>query len=185
MPHHTDSSSIPIDRRTFVKSISAAGLGMALGASVPAGAAEPSAKPPSGGGASLRRYAIVGVGSRAEMYLKAIEADYKQYAQLVGICDVNPGRLEFARKKSEARGAKPPPAYAPADFEKMLRENNVDTCIVTTVDQFHNEYIVRALNAGVDVVTEKPMTTTAEKCQQIFDARAKTGKKVRVTFNYR
>ena len=161
---------------------------MALGAAAPVGAAEQAqsdAKPAAAGSGGVRRYAIVGLGSRAEMYLKAIETDYKQYAQLVGICDVNPGRLEFARKKSETRGVKPPTAYAPADFEKMLRDNNVDTCIVTTVDQFHNEYIVRALNVGVDVVTEKPMTTTAEKCQQIFDARAKTGKKVRVTFNYR
>jgi predicted dehydrogenase len=103
----------------------------------------------------------------------------------VGICDINPGRLDLARRQSQERGAKPPPAYAPADFEKMLKENDVQTCIVTTVDQFHNEYIVRALSAGVDVVTEKPMTTTAEKCQQIFDAKAKTGKKIRVTFNYR
>src|SRR5690606_34131181 len=36
-----------------------------------------------------------------------------------------------------------------------------------------------------DVITEKPMTTTAAKCQQILDAKKRSGKKVRVTFNYR
>jgi hypothetical protein len=45
--------------------------------------------------------------------------------------------------------------------------------------------IVRALDAGCDVITEKPMTTTAEKAQRILDACKRNGRHVRVTFNYR
>jgi predicted dehydrogenase len=52
-------------------------------------------------------------------------------------------------------------------------------------DATHDEFIVRALEAGCDVITEKPMTTTAEKCQRILDTAKRTGKEVRVTFNYR
>jgi len=33
------------------------------------------------------------------------------------------------------------------------------------------------MNAGVDVITEKPMTNTAERCQQVLDARARTDRK--------
>lgn len=119
------------------------------------------------------------------MYQGAIEGQYRAHAQLVGICDTNPGRLALAQRKSKERNAEVPPAFAPADFEKMIAQTRPDHVIVTTVDCFHHEYIVRAMNAGVDVITEKPMTNTAERCQEVFDARARTGRKCRVTFNYR
>ena len=40
-------------------------------------------------------------------------------------------------------------------------------------------------SAGIDVVTEKPMATTAEDCRRILDAEARTGRRVDVAFNYR
>ena len=67
----------------------------------------------------------------------------------------------------------------------MLKEAKPDAVIVTTVDRYHHEYIIRALEAGCDAITEKPMTTDAEKCNQILEAEKRTGKKVIVTFNYR
>jgi predicted dehydrogenase len=44
---------------------------------------------------------------------------------------------------------------------------------------------VRAMELGCDVVSEKPMTVDEVKCQEILDAIARTGRKLRVTFNYR
>ncbi len=178
------SSGLPIGRRALLKSISAAGLGIALGTS-PTGTSAQTQPAAGVAGAARKRYAIVGMGSRSGMYQGAIEGAYKDHAELVGLCDSNPGRLALAQRKSEGRKAKVPQAYAPADFEKMLKEQKVDTVIVTTMDSNHHEYIVRAMNGGCDAITEKPMTTTAEKAQEILDAREKTGKQCRVTFNYR
>lgn len=175
----SSNPSAPLDRRTFVKSLSAAGLTVAaLGSSPLAAAAAASA-----GG--RKRYVIVGVGSRHLMYQNAIEKDYPEHAELVGICDTNAGRLEEARRRSQVNGAKPPPAYAATDFERMLRETKPDYVIVTTMDSTHDDYIVRAMEAGIDVITEKPMTTTAAKCQRILDTKKRTGRGIRVTFNYR
>lgn len=163
-----------IDRRTFVKSASAAGLGLAVASQAPAvRAAGP-----------RRRYAIVGTGSRHAMYRNAILGDYAPHAELVALCDLNPGRVELSRRLCAEKGATVP-GYAAADFERMIRETKPDVVIVTTVDATHDDYIVRAMEAGCDAITEKPMTTTAGKCQRILDARRRTGKKVRVTFNYR
>jgi predicted dehydrogenase len=67
----------------------------------------------------------------------------------------------------------------------MLKEAKPDYVIVTTKDATHDDYIVRALEGGCDVITEKPMTTDAAKCQRILDAKSRTGRNVRVTFNYR
>jgi predicted dehydrogenase len=67
----------------------------------------------------------------------------------------------------------------------MLREHRPDALIVTTPDATHDDYIVRALDAGVNVITEKPMTTDGPKAQRIIDAVRRSGRSVRVTFNYR
>ncbi len=132
-----------------------------------------------------KRYAIVGVGSRHELYQDAIEKTYAATAALVGLCDANPLRVEFARKRSAENGAPVPPAYTAAEFGRMLAETKPDIVIVTTVDAWHHEYLVRAMEAGCDVITEKPMTVDAEKCREILAARRRTGRRCRVTFNYR
>src|SRR5262245_57449756 len=126
-----------VDRRTFVKAVSAAGVALALG---PGGAVAEVT-----GGPGRKRYAIVGVGSRSSMYQSAIQKNYKERAELVAVCDTNPGRLALAQRTSVTNGAPEPKAYAAGDFGKMLAETKPDYVIVTTVDCFHHEYIVRTL----------------------------------------
>jgi predicted dehydrogenase len=67
----------------------------------------------------------------------------------------------------------------------MIADTKPDTVIVTTVDATHHLYITRAMELGCDVITEKPMTTDAAKMRAIFDVIARTGRLLRVTFNYR
>jgi predicted dehydrogenase len=67
----------------------------------------------------------------------------------------------------------------------MLLETRPDVVVVCTMDRDHDVYIVAALRAGCDVVTEKPMTVSAGKCGAIFAAVRDTGRSVRVAFNYR
>jgi predicted dehydrogenase len=57
--------------------------------------------------------------------------------------------------------------------------------IVTSIDRTHHTYIIRAMELGCDVITEKPMTIDEHKCQAILDAVKRTGRRLRVTFNYR
>jgi predicted dehydrogenase len=76
-------------------------------------------------------------------------------------------------------------AYPACDFGKMLAEKKPDTVIVCTKDSTHDDYICRSLQAGCDVITEKPMTTDATRCQKIVDTVRETGQQLRVTFNYR
>ncbi|KQW93544.1 oxidoreductase [Massilia sp. Root418] len=163
----------PMDRRTVLKAAGAAGLVLAAGVNG-AFAAE-----------ARKRYAVVGVGSRARMFTGAITGTYRERNEIVAVCDRNPGRAALAVKKITATGASAPKAYAPDDFERMIRDTKPQFVIVTTTDASHDDYIVRALDAGCDVITEKPMTTTAEKAQRILDAVKRSGRHIRVTFNYR
>ena len=119
------------------------------------------------------------------MYTGAITGDFAGNSELVALCDNNPGRLALRNSELEAKGAKPVPAYDAADFDRMVSECRPDVVIVTTRDCFHDVYIVRAMELGCDVITEKPMTTDAAKCARILETQRRTGRKVTVTFNYR
>lgn len=130
---------------------------------------------------SRTRYAIVGTGSRGIMYRDAILKTYREVAELVAVCDVNKTRMAAFLEDNAGRIA----AYAAHDFDSMVREQKVDKVIVTSIDRTHHRYICRAMELGCDVITEKPMTTDADKCIEILDTIDKTGKTLCVTFNYR
>jgi predicted dehydrogenase len=132
-----------------------------------------------------RRYAIVGTGARAEMFTRAIAVDYADSTELVALADPNPVRIAVHNARLAEWGHPPVPAYAADDFLAMLDKERVDVAVVTTVDRYHDEYIVAALDAGRDVLSEKPMTIDAPRCKRILDAAARTGRSTRVTFNYR
>ena len=126
------------------------------------------------------KIALVGTGIRGTtMWGRSIVQEYGDLVEFVGLCDINPGRLAFGK---DFIGAECPTF---TDFDEMLTRTSPDIVIVTTVDSTHHEFIVKALNFGCEVITEKPMTTDAEKCQAILDAQKSTGKNLIVTFNYR
>ena len=132
------------------------------------------------------RYAIVGTGQRATMYTSAISGDFQDCAELVALCDPNQTRMDYHnRLRKERHGLPPVPTYKAADFDRMVAETHPDKVIVTSMDRTHHQYICRAMELGCDVVTEKPMTIDAPKCQEIIDTRRRTGRDITVTFNYR
>ena len=133
-----------------------------------------------------KRYAQVGVGGRAIMYYQAIAKDFNEYAELVGFCDINQGRMDYANRRLVSQCAyHEVPTYGADEFEKMIEETKPDIVIVTSVDRTHHRYIIKAMECGCDVISEKPMTVDPEKCQEIIDCIERTGKDLRVTFNYR
>ena len=67
----------------------------------------------------------------------------------------------------------------------MIEEIKPDCVIVTSVDRTHDWYIIRAMELGCDVITEKPMTIDEKRAQAIIDKQKETGRNVRVSFNYR
>ncbi|MEJ6980499.1 Gfo/Idh/MocA family oxidoreductase [Pedobacter sp. P351] len=127
-----------------------------------------------------KRIAMVGTGHRGTgMWGTDVIKEYADSVEFVGLCDKNSGRVATAKRMMNLSC----PTYV--DLDKMLKETKPEILIVTTMDSTHHEQIVKGLEAGADIITEKPMTTDEKKCQMILDAERKTGKKVHVTFNYR
>src|ERR1700753_3831455 len=132
-----------------------------------------------------KKYVVVGTGARSAFYYTAIARDYKETAEIVGFCDTNQTRMDYANSLLQSLGVIAVPTFKAGEFDRLIKETNPDEVIVTTVDRTHDIYIKRALELGCNVVTEKPMTIDALRCKQILDTVDKTGKRVRVTFNYR
>jgi predicted dehydrogenase len=127
-----------------------------------------------------KKIAMVGTGHRGtSMWGIDVIKDYGDEIEFVGLCDKNPGRVKTAQKMMNLS------CTTYTNLDQMLKETKPEVLIVTTMDSTHHEQIVKGLEAGADIITEKPMTTDEEKCQLIIDAEKRTGKKVYVTFNYR
>ena len=101
-----------------------------------------------------KKYVIVGLGSRSDMYLNAIVKEFPDTCQLVGLCDSNEGRLQY-RLDWAGKNNINIPGFNEQSFNRMIEETSPDCVIVTTRDCYHDDYICRAMEAGCDVITEK------------------------------
>lgn len=123
---------------------------------------------------------LVGTGIRGTSFWgKRLKEQYDDILEFVGLCDINAGRLAFGKQYIGVSCA------TFNDFEKMISQTKPDLVIVATKDSTHDEFIIKGLNMGCDVLTEKPLTTDEIKCQNIVDAEKKLGKNLIVGFNYR
>jgi predicted dehydrogenase len=128
-----------------------------------------------------RRVAIVGTGHRgAGTWGRDVPTTCAEHVALVGLSDLNPARLAVVAEKLGEGGV-----AVSTDLDDMLARAKPHTLVVCTRDDTHADIIVDALERGIDVVTEKPMATTAADVRRILDAERRTGRRVDVAFNYR
>ncbi|ATG53584.1 dehydrogenase [Brachybacterium ginsengisoli] len=134
-----------------------------------------------------RRFAFVGTGHRCEMYVRAVLGQHADAGTPVAWCDTNPIRMQYYdRLVAELSPSTPvPSSWAPDDFDAMVAATSPDVIVITTPDALHSDYIVRALAHDLDVVVEKPITTTAEKARAIAGAAQRSSGRILMTFNYR
>lgn len=133
-----------------------------------------------------KRFAVVGAGGRAGMFIQAITDTYRDACELTALCDLSQTRMNWHNQQIQRQaGLAPVPTFHATEFDRMIAATQPDTVIVATMDATHHLYINRAMELGCDVISEKPMTTDAQKARSIFETIERTGKKLRVTFNYR
>lgn len=132
----------------------------------------------------MKKYAICGVSKRANgMFIQPMLEHFSDVCQLVALLDIDAKR--FANCKEEFPHIQEVPEYFIDEFKKMVVETKPDVIIVASRDDTHVDFIIQALEHDLDVITEKPMATTAADCRRIIDAEKNSKGKVTVTFNYR
>ncbi len=132
-----------------------------------------------------KRYAIVGTGSRAGMFVEAICATYRDSAELTALCDLSQTRMNwYNRLITQQYGLPALPTYLAADFDRMIAETKPEIVIVDTMASTHHQYIIRAMELVCVVIREKPMKTEHGRLLANFAANNRTGKLLRATLNF-
>ena len=124
------------------------------------------------------KFGIIGSGSRGIMaFGKSIHG--RKDSELVALCDPNQVRME---KSAEILGFKPNFYHS---VTEMIKSEQLDAVVITSPDFYHEENAVEALNAGVNVLIDKPLATTIKGCKNIIAAAKKSGKVIMIGFNLR
>ena len=128
-------------------------------------------------GTSGGRDTVLGYGSNTE--------DFSASGTLAAVVDPDRERAAEFVARLLPEGAGPVAVYSPDEFDRMVDETAVDRVIVASPDDSHEAYILAALERGLDVVTEKPMVTTAAGAARVLSAEERSAGSVLVTHNLR
>ena len=132
----------------------------------------------------MKKYVLVGTGNRGQgMFIRGLHRDGldERAAKITGLFDINMTRCRAVYNGMDNKEG----VTVYSDFDEMLDRENPDAVIVTSTDNTHAPYIIRALDRGFDVISEKPICNTYEHCKAIREAEKRNNRYVTVTFNMR
>lgn len=124
------------------------------------------------------RVGIVGVGTFGINHLRCFrQLQYMGVADLVAAADLNEELLQERTREFD---------FTPyTDYQEMIAQEQLDAITVVTPDPFHREIAIHAAEAGLHVLSEKPLDVTVEGCQEMIDAADKAGVLLMVDFHKR
>src|SRR5262249_48317977 len=121
------------------------------------------------------RYAVVGLGHIAQVAVLPAFAHAKRNSALVAVVSDDATKRHEIGKKYKIDHT-----YSYAEYERCLRE--VDAVYIALPNSMHAEYTIRAANAGVHVLCEKPMAVTVQECQRMISACEKHHVKLMIAY---
>ncbi len=126
------------------------------------------------------RIGVVGLGRYVEIAHMPtyFESPYSEFIEVASLCDVNEERLNEWTKKYNI-----PKGYT--NFDEMLKKEALDAVVVVTPDHLHTEITCQAIEAGCDVLVEKPLATSIVECDKIIQTARKNKQLVITDFHKR
>ena len=118
----------------------------------------------------MLKVAVIGCGNISGSHIKAY-LEFPELCQITALCDIYPEKAE--KRKAEFGLAE---ARIYASHEELLASESVDVISVCTPPYVHSEIAVHGLEAGSNVLVEKPMAASLEECDQMLEAEKRTGK---------
>jgi len=126
---------------------------------------------------SVLRAGIIG-GGVGRSHAKGYQSNAN--AQLVAFCDVDEEKIKTFSSEYHV-----PPEGGYTDYRHMLADAHLDIVSVCLPNYLHAEVTIAALEAGVHVICEKPMATSAAEAQHMIDAAQKADRRLVICYNYR
>jgi predicted dehydrogenase len=149
-------------------------------------------------GGPVKRYALCGLSSRAlENFVRPLwgalppdepptgRPDFSSRGELVAVLDPDAQRVQQFNALARRAGRPEVQHHLPDGIERMLDQTRPDALLVASPDATHAEYILAGLRHGLEVITEKPMTATAEQAAAVLAAAERGSGVLRVAHNFR
>ena len=127
----------------------------------------------------LNRVAIIGCGGMARHHINQM---LKQTSTtwISVLCDPDERAYAAAAALFEEAGLEPPPNQP--DLDRLLNEYVLDSAFIITPHAFHLKQATACLQAGLDVLLEKPMVIDTAEAHQLIETRDRTGRLLVVAF---
>ena len=120
----------------------------------------------------MKKILLVGLGAMGAGHYFSHKAS--KYSDLVGVCDIN---YDMAKEKL-SNFQSDVPLFA--DMEEAIRELRPDAVDIVTPTYTHADLSVKAMEAGCDVLCEKPMALTSCECERMIEASRRTGRRLMI-----
>ena len=132
---------------------------------------------------SIIRVGVIGTGGMArnghmKWMLKQTDTTSIDY-----VCEPDSNSYEATCELFDENGLEPPPNEP--DFDKFIADHSdkLDVALIVTPHNLHFAQARACLEAGLDVLLEKPMVMSAQEAEDLIAIRDKTGKLLVVAFN--
>jgi len=112
----------------------------------------------------LKKVGVIGVGSMGGNHARV----YSEMADLVAVCDFDEKKAKQVADRFRCK------AYS--DVDKFLKDSGVEAISVATPTVHHRDSVIKALEAGVDVLVEKPISDTVENGKEMIRIADKQGR---------
>lgn len=122
---------------------------------------------------SKLKIAVIGAGSISDFHLQAYDSNPE--VEIYALCDLNEARAQEAAKKYNA-------THVFTDYKELLALPEIHSVSICTWNDTHAEISIAALDAGKNVLCEKPLCQTVEDALEVEKAVHRSGKLLQVGF---
>ena len=126
------------------------------------------------------RFGIIGVGNMGSGHSKNLLAGKVENGVLAAICDLKQSKIDAIKAMEGAENV-----ATFTDYKEMLNSGLVDVVIVAVPHYFHPPMVIDALNAGVNVISEKPAGVYTKQVKEMNAVAEKSDKLFGMMFNQR
>jgi glucose-fructose oxidoreductase len=123
------------------------------------------------------RYAVAGQGYIAQAAVLPAFENAAKNSELVALISDDPAKLRKLAKKYKVEHT-----YDYSEYDKCLRSGDVDAVYIALPNHMHQDYTVRAAQAGIHVLCEKPMALTAAECQTMIQVCRQNRAKLMIAY---
>jgi predicted dehydrogenase len=123
------------------------------------------------------RYAVVGLGHIAQNAILPAFAHAQENSELTALVSDDPAKLRALSREYGVENC-----FSYADFELCLHSGIIDAVYIALPNNLHADYCIRAAQAGIHVLCEKPLAVTEEECQDIIKTCAENDVKLMTAY---